>query len=126
MTDTTESYDIADILSRTGAALIGELDPERLVQTITDVTVELTGAAFGAFFYNVQNATGESYMLYTLSGVPRSAFESFPMPRNTAIFAPTFRGDRGAVRHDDVLAAPGYGRNPPYHGMPEGHLPVRS
>jgi len=126
MTDTTEPYDIADILSRTGAALIGELDPERLVQTITDVTVELTGAAFGAFFYNVQNATGESYMLYTLSGVPRSAFENFPMPRNTAIFAPTFRGDQGAVRHDDVLAAPGYGRNPPYHGMPAGHLPVRS
>ena len=121
----TQTFDIASILSRAGAALVGELDPEKLVQAITDLTVELTGAAFGAFFYNVLNDAGESYMLYTLSGVPRAAFEKFPMPRNTAVFGPTFRGE-GPVRHDDVLAAPGYGENPPYHGMPPGHLPVRS
>ena len=64
-------------------------------------------------------------MLYTLSGVDRSAFERFPMPRNTAIFAPTFNGD-GIVRLDDVLADPRYGHSAPYHGMPKGHLPVRS
>ena len=64
-------------------------------------------------------------MLYTLSGVDRSAFERFPMPRNTAIFAPTFNGE-GIVRLDDVLADPRYGHSAPYHGMPEGHLPVRS
>ena len=68
---------------------------------------------------------GEAYMLYTLSGVDRSAFERFPMPRNTAIFAPTFTGE-GIVRLDDVLADPRYGHSAPYHGMPEGHLPVRS
>ena len=64
-------------------------------------------------------------MLYTLSGVERSAFERFPMPRNTDIFAPTFNGE-GIVRLDDVLADPRYGHSAPYHGMPEGHLPVRS
>jgi serine phosphatase RsbU (regulator of sigma subunit)/anti-sigma regulatory factor (Ser/Thr protein kinase) len=64
-------------------------------------------------------------MLYTLSGVDRSAFERFPMPRNTAIFAPTFNGE-GIVRLDDVLADARYGHSAPYHGMPEGHLPVRS
>ena len=37
---------------------------------------------FGAFFYNVLDSAGESYMLYTLSGVPREKFERFPMPRN--------------------------------------------
>jgi serine phosphatase RsbU (regulator of sigma subunit) len=47
------------------------------------------------------------------------------MPRNTAIFAPTFEG-QGIVRLDDVLADPRYGHSAPYHGMPEGHLPVRS
>jgi GAF domain-containing protein len=47
------------------------------------------------------------------------------MPRNTAIFEPTFRG-RGPVRSDDILGDPRYGRSAPYHGMPEGHLPVRS
>ena len=125
MSDDSDIFDVANILSRTSVELASEHDPARLVQAITDVTVELTGAEFGAFFYNVFNEAGESYMLYSLSGVPRSRFESFPMPRNTAIFGPTFRGD-GPVRYDDVRVAPGYGQNPPYHGMPEGHLPVRS
>jgi GAF domain-containing protein len=47
------------------------------------------------------------------------------MPRNTAVFAPTFRGE-GVVRSDDITKDPRYGRNAPYRGMPEGHLPVRS
>jgi hypothetical protein len=47
------------------------------------------------------------------------------MPRNTAIFNPTFQGE-GVVRIDDVTQDPRYGKNTPYHGMPEGHLPVRS
>ena len=64
-------------------------------------------------------------MLYTLSGVPAEAFAGFPMPRNTAVFAPTFAGE-GTVRLDDVTADPRYGHKPPHHGMPEGHLPVRS
>ena len=47
------------------------------------------------------------------------------MPRNTAIFEPTFRGT-GTMRSADILADPRYGHNPPYNGMPKGHLPVRS
>ena len=39
---------------------------------------ELTGAAFGAFFYNVVDDRGETYTLYTLSGVPREAFDQVP------------------------------------------------
>jgi PAS domain S-box-containing protein len=114
-----------EILNRTGSALAAETDLHRLVQIITDAGVELTGAEFGAFFHNVWNSTGESYMLYTLSGVPREEFERFPMPRNTAVFGPTFRGE-GIVRSDDITADPRYGHNTPHHGMPEGHLPVRS
>src|SRR5205085_6936558 len=30
------------------------------------------------------------------------------------------------LRLDDVTKDPRYGQNPPYHGMPPGHLPVRS
>ncbi len=55
----------------------------------------------------------------------REAFSKFPQPRNTAIFGPTFRGE-GVIRSDDILADPRYGKNPPYNGMPKGHLPVRS
>ena len=114
-----------EIVNQAGAAVAANLDLEQIVQTVTDAGVALAGAEFGAFFYNVLNEAGESYMLYSLSGVPRSAFERFPMPRNTAIFAPTFAGE-GVVRSDDITLDPRYGHNAPRHGMPEGHLPVRS
>src|SRR5262249_40047235 len=78
-----------------------------------------------AFFYNVINADGESYQLYTLSGVDPGKFAQFPMPRNTAVFAPTF-GGTGIVRSGDITKDPRYGQNAPYYGMPKGHLPVRS
>jgi len=115
----------AEIFSRLGLAFASELDREKLVQRVTDEATELTGAAFGAFFQNLVNEKGESYYLYTLSGVPREAFERFPMPRKTLIFAPTFEGT-ATLRLEDVTQSPGYGKNPPYRGMPEGHLPVRS
>ncbi|HEX7070215.1 MAG TPA: ATP-binding protein [Rhodothermales bacterium] len=105
--------------------LAGELDPDRLMQTVTDEATALTGAEFGAFFYNAVNEQGESYVLYTLSGASRERFADVPMPRNTELFAPTFRGE-GILRLDDVTRDPRFGRNPPFHGLPEGHLPVRS
>ncbi|HZB46866.1 MAG TPA: ATP-binding protein, partial [Pyrinomonadaceae bacterium] len=97
----------------------------RLVQGVTDAATELTGARFGSFFYNVLDERGASYMLYTLSGVPPEAFAHFPMPRATDLFGPTFRGE-GVVRISDVKQDPRYGKNSPYYGMPEGHLPVTS
>jgi PAS domain S-box-containing protein len=96
-----------------------------IVQAVTDAATELTGAQFGAFFYNETAPTGEQYMLYALSGVPREAFSNFPIPRNTAVFERTFRGD-GVLRLDDVTQDARYGRSAPHHGMPAGHLPVRS
>ena len=62
------------------------------MQAVTDAATELSGAQFGAFFYNKKDRAGESYMLYTISGVPRDAFASFPMPRNTEVFEQTFKG----------------------------------
>jgi signal transduction histidine kinase len=41
------------------------------------------------------------------------------------MFGPTFRGE-GTVRIADVRLDARYGRNEPYHGMPQGHLPVVS
>jgi PAS domain S-box-containing protein len=114
-----------EILNRAGSALAIETDLTKLVQIVTDAGVELTGSEFGAFFYNLINEAGESYMLYTLSGAPVEAFSKFPMPRNTQVFAPTFKGE-GIVRSDDITRDPRYGHNSPRKGMPEGHLPVRS
>ena len=114
-----------ETLNRIGRTLTAELDLERLVQAVTDAATEVAGAQFGAFFYNQKNEAGESYMLYALSGVAREAFAAFPMPRKTALFAPTFAGE-AIVRSADITREPRYGRSAPYHGMPAGHLPVRS
>ena len=114
-----------EILNTSGIALAAELDLERLVQLVTDAGVELSHAQFGAFFYNALQDDGETYALYSLSGAPRESFSKFPLPRNTEIFESTFRGGR-PFRSDDILADPRYGKSAPYHGMPKGHLQVRS
>jgi PAS domain S-box-containing protein len=115
----------ANALEDMGRTIVSTSDLGEMVQQATDAATELSGAAFGAFFYNVLDDRGESYMLYTISGVDRAAFEQFPMPRNTAVFSPTFNGE-GVVRSDDITADPRYGRSDPHFGMPPGHLPVRS
>ncbi|WP_372665734.1 PP2C family protein-serine/threonine phosphatase [Amycolatopsis kentuckyensis] len=116
---------VLDALHSTGRELTAQLDLDRIVQDATDAAVKATGAEFGAFFYNLVDELGESYTLYTISGVPSEAFARFPMPRNTDVFAPTFDG-AGTVRSPDITKDPRFGRNAPHHGMPEGHLPVCS
>jgi signal transduction histidine kinase len=120
-----EQAESLETINRVGQMLAAELNLDKLVQALTDAATEVSGAQFGAFFYNVIDQQGGSYMLYTLSGVPREHFASFPMPRATALFGPTFRGE-GVIRINDVRQDPRYGNNPPYAGMPNGHLPVRS
>jgi signal transduction histidine kinase/CheY-like chemotaxis protein len=120
-----QDHEELEVMNRIGRVLTAELDRERLVQSLTDEATQALHAQFGSFFYNVVEENKESYVLYTLSGVPREAFSQFPMPRNTEVFGPTFRGE-GIVRGADITRDPRYGRNAPYHGMPEGHLPVRS
>jgi len=114
-----------EILTAVARSLTAEFDLRELVQRVTDAGTQLTGAQFGAYFYNTTDEHGESYRLYTLSGAPAEEFAKLGMPRNTALFAPTFRGER-AIRIDDVRSDPRYGQNAPHGGLPDGHLPVRS
>ena len=114
-----------ELLVQSGLLLAQDLDLQTVVQAVTDTGLQLCGARFGAFFYNVIDTTGESYLLYTLSGAERKHFEKLPMPRNTAVFSETFDG-MGIVRSGDITKDPRYGRHAPFFGMPKGHLPVRS
>jgi PAS domain S-box-containing protein len=120
-----EETRILELLNETGRTLALELDLHRLVQAVTDAATDLSGAQFGSFFYNTTDENGDAFLLYTLSGAPREAFEQFGKPRATALFGPTFRGE-APIRCDDVLEDPRYGKMAPHHGMPKGHLPVRS
>src|SRR5215208_7842259 len=114
-----------EIINHVGRLLTAELDLATLVQAVTDAATALTGARFGAFFYNALDESSEYYTLYAIAGAPRDAFEQFPFPRNTALFGPTFRGE-GTVRIADARQDERFGQNPPPFGMPLGHLPVVS
>ncbi len=105
--------------------LSSDLDPERLVQTVTDIATELSGARYGAFFHKVAGESGEACRPYTLSGAPRSAFAEFGLPRDMPLFHATFNGE-GPARSDDIRTDPRYAHDPPLYRMPEGHLPVVS
>jgi PAS domain S-box-containing protein len=113
------------LVVQTGLLLAQDIDLQTVIQAATDAGLQLCGARFGAFFYNVTSSTGESYLLYTLSGAGREQFVDFPMPRNTDIFAATFEG-AGIVRSGDITRDPRYSRHTPFFGMPKGNLPVRS
>lgn len=112
-------------LNNIGKNLSAELGLKKLLQTVTDSCTELTGARFGAFFYNQVNEKGDSYMLYTLSGANPKDFAHFPSIRNTPVFAPTFNGEE-IVRSDDITLDPRFGQNTPFKGLSNGHLKVKS
>ena len=114
-----------EALHAIGSLILQELSHEKIVEAVTEAATQLTGAQFGAFFYNVRDEGGESYTLYTIAGVPKEHFSQFPLPRATHLFGPTFRGE-GAIRSGDIRSDPRYGKMGPHHGMPPGHLPVRS
>jgi ABC-type Mn2+/Zn2+ transport system ATPase subunit len=42
-----------ETFNRLSKSIATDLDLERIVQTVTDIATELSGAKFGAFFYNV-------------------------------------------------------------------------
>jgi len=110
-------------LHEVGSIVSATLDRTTILQTVTDIATDLTEAQFGAFFYNIANEQGESFQLYTISGIPRNAFSNLAMPRSAEVFGPT---GTAVVRSADITADPRYGKNPPYDGMPQDHLPVRS
>lgn len=116
---------LLETLNQVGRSLSAELDLESLLQAVTNATTALTGAQFGAFFFNPTVEEGEAYILYSLAGAPHPAFEQFPLTRNSDLFEPTFRGE-GIIRLDDVTQDPRSGRDAPSDSLPPGHLPVRS
>ena len=97
---------------------------------VTDAATEISGAKFGAFFYNVErDGPASPIMLYTLSGAPREAFEKFGLPRQHAGVRADFprRGRRPLGRHHPGPALRHDGA-PPRHaaGTPAGaQLPGR-
>jgi len=120
-----EETRVLELMKDATEKLASTIDLQPLMQAITDAATQLTGAEFGAFFHNGTDDNGDAYLLYTLSGAPREAFQHLGQPRPTKVFGPTFYGS-APIRSDDITKDPRYGSMGPHHGMPRGHLPVRS
>lgn len=68
-TQATELSRKLELVVQVGLLLTGTSDLEAIVQAATDAGLQLSGAQFGAFFYNVNNAGGgELSALYALRG----------------------------------------------------------
>lgn len=113
------------ILNALAKAISEKLDVHDILQKVTDYSTQLTGAAFGAFFYNVASRTESSSMFYTLSGAAKEDFDQFGMPGHTPIFHHTFSG-AGILRSADIKKDTRYGQVPPHYGTPKGHMTVTS
>ena len=108
---------VVETLHSIGTGVVTELDLNRVAQLVTDAAVTAVGAEFGAFFYNVLDASGERHLLYSLSGVAAFRVRGLPDAAQHADLRADVQRLR-VMRIDDVLADPRYGQNSPYHGMP--------
>ncbi len=116
---------VLELLNSTGSALARQRDLRSLLQTVSDAATGISGARFGAFFYNGTDRAGEPFTLHAVSGAGTAEFAKLDLPAPTALLGPTLRGE-GVVRSDDITADPRYGQSAPHFGIPEGHPAMRS
>ena len=114
-----------ELINSIGRSIVSELDAESIIQKVTDVSTKISGAAFGAFFYNKTDAKGKAYSLVKLSGAPIEAFGKSGIPDNMVLFKNIFDG-QGILRSDNILKDSRYQKNGFNTGLPETGLPLVS
>ena len=114
-----------EIINSIGKSISKNMDVQGVLQLVTDATTKLTGAAFGAFFYNQVDENGETHRLFTLSGAKPEIFEQLRIPENTPYFDDIFKG-KGVVRVKNISNDSRYTNSKPLEGIFMGHLPVVS
>lgn len=115
---------LLETLNDVGRAITAHLDLDEVVQMVTDAGRKLTGARFAAFF-SLAHDGEDAFTVRALSGLASGHVRSLPAPRATHLFRRTVV-EQEAVRIGDVSVHEDFGHNPPFHGLPPGHPPVRS
>ena len=118
-----EEAQLVETLQHIGGTLAAELEPDTLAQTVIDAGTTLTGAEFGAFFYEVEGEGGAE-PVHAFSGAVPEGFRRLESPREAEVFAPTFAGEE-VVRLADATQDARYAGKLPAE-LPEGSAPVRS
>ena len=107
---------VLHFLNRTGATIAATLDIATLLQTVIDAATQVSGAAFGAFFYRdemtptptLANAGGTPML--ALAGISQPPPGQFDSLRTAALFGAAW-GDGQTVRCADVTAEARYGND---------------
>lgn len=116
-------YDELDTLHRVSLLLASQLDLKALIQSIIDVTTELTNADLGAFYFSAEGA--ELWNLYATSGPKREILASAGASYGAEFFGTRFVED-GLFRTPDLELHPERNCASEFAKSLAGHLRVRS
>jgi len=97
-----------DWLNAIGKLISANLDTASVLQQVTDACTKITGAAFGAFFFNTDIAPPRHFVC---SGDPGTLQEWLKKDSSQELFAATFTEGK-VVRAADMAHGPGLSRGP--------------
>lgn len=110
-----------EILNRTGSVLAAELDLNRIIESVVDAGIELTGAQVGAFFCGAAQGGKEHYGKFASDGF-NEAFAALDVRK---ICAPAFT-EGTTIRLDNIAVEQGYDGAPFTVGATSGNPVIRS
>jgi PAS domain S-box-containing protein len=97
-----EETRLLELLNDSGTAIAGQLDVRSLAHTLTAAATQLSGAAFGVFYYNAGLEKAEAALeLYALAGISRDELARLAPPGEVPLFDPALHGG-AAVRFADL------------------------
>ena len=114
-----------ETLNTVGKSISEKLEVKEILQRVTDATTELTGATYGAFFYNNINDKERDFELFSLSGVSRKTLESIQKPAHEKLFKEAFLKKR-PLRIDNIRKYDGLENSSLESTFSEVNMPILS
>jgi PAS domain S-box-containing protein len=102
--------EIVETINRVGQLLAGELDQQKIIQSVTDAATSLTGAQFGLLYFNLQHESGGRE--FVIKAQSATLPETFSLHTNPSIVpllgnSTTLIGDVESTTDDAVFRSPG-------------------
>ncbi|WP_424494644.1 PAS domain S-box protein [Salinimicrobium sp. GXAS 041] len=114
-----------ETLNTIGKSISEHLDVKGILQRVTDATTTLTGAAYGAFYYNNVDDNGDSFELFTLAGLPPETIANMKKLGQTEVIRRTLV-DKQVIRLSDITKTSSPDENNIYDGTPKESSGMRS
>jgi len=114
-----------EILNAIGKVISEGLEVEMILQKVTDATTQLTGAEFGAFYYNTVDGIGNPIRLHTLSVSSKGSPGNFGSPEFATLFGSIFLNGT-IVRIDELREDERYLNNASLPGLLQDGVQISS